>query len=96
VGNRRRLCPRCRVDLTDRLRGHLYNCARLPGAVRHRAREARAAAQRLVKHSQQNIDRADVLARESETLISERNLLINEARAALDALRETMRRIAGA
>jgi hypothetical protein len=84
------------VELTDRLRGHLYNCARLPSAVRHRVQEARAATQRLVKHAQQSIDRADVLIRESETLITERNLLINEARAALDALRETMRRIAGA
>jgi hypothetical protein len=53
----------------------------LPGEVRRRAREARAAAQRLVKNSHQLSDRADVLMREAE--------------AAIAALRETMRRVAG-
>jgi hypothetical protein len=30
-GNLTHLCPRCRADLTDSIRGHLYACARLPG-----------------------------------------------------------------
>jgi hypothetical protein len=81
IGHRSFVCPRCRVDLTERLREHLYGCTVLPGEVRRRACEARAAAQRLVKNSHQLSDRADVLMREAE--------------AAIAALRETMRRIAG-
>ena len=81
IGHRSFVCPRCRVDLTERLREHLYGCTMLPGEVRRRAREARAAAQRLVKNSHQLSDRADVLMREAE--------------AAIAALRETMRRVAG-
>jgi hypothetical protein len=64
------------VDLTERLREHLYSCTMLPGEVRRRAREARAAARRLLLGSQLP-DRADALVR--------------EAQAAFDALREVMR-----
>jgi len=74
--SRTNLCPRCRVDLTERLREHLYSCTMLPGEVRRRAREARAAARRLLLGSQLP-DRADALVR--------------EAQAAFDALREVMR-----
>ena len=77
LGYRTNLCPRCRMDLTERLREHLYDCSMLPGEVRWRAREARAAARRLVKESQVS-DQADVLMREAE--------------AAIAALRETMQR----
>lgn len=80
LGHRTYLCPRCRADLTESLRGHLYACAMLPGEVRQRAQEARDAARRLVKESGQLRDRADVLMRESE--------------AAIAALRETMQRTA--
>ena len=80
VGTRTHLCPRCRVDLTERVRDHLYSCTLLPGEVRRRAREARVASQLLVKQSQQLSDHADVLMRETE--------------AAVTALRDTMRRIA--
>lgn len=76
LGNRTHLCPRCRMDLTERLREHLYGCTLLPAEVRRRAREARAAAQRLVKQSHELSDRADVLMREAE--------------AALAALRDVM------
>ena len=55
-----------RVDLTERLREHLYGYALLPSEVRQRAREARAAARRLVKESDQLQDRADVLMREAK------------------------------
>jgi len=70
-------CRSCQTDLTDGIRAHLYGCATLPAAVRRRARAARDAAQRLVKHSRQLSDVADVLLREAE--------------AALYALRDTMR-----
>jgi hypothetical protein len=53
----------------------------LPGEVRRRAREARAAARQLVKGSDQWHDRADVLTREAE--------------AAIAALREIMRQASG-
>jgi len=75
VGDRSHLCPRCRIDLTDRLREHLYGCTLLPGEVRRRAREARAASRRLVKERQP----------------SDHNILMREAEAAIAALRETMR-----
>ena len=39
---------RCREDLTDSLRGHLYACATLPEEIRLRVHEARDAAWRLV------------------------------------------------
>jgi hypothetical protein len=78
LGNRTNLCPRCTMDLTERLREHLYDCSMLPGEVRWRAREARAAARRLVNESQ---------------LSDQANVLMREAEAAIAALRESMRRI---
>jgi hypothetical protein len=59
-------CPRCREDLTDRVRAHLYGCAMLPAEVRRRAQETRAATQQLVKRAGQLRDCADVLMREAE------------------------------
>jgi len=78
LGNRTHLCAHCRVDLTDGVRAHLYACAILPETVRRKAREAREAAQRLIK--------------ERDRLTSEAFVLIAEAEAAIAALRETMRR----
>jgi hypothetical protein len=63
------LCPRCRADLIGSVRAHLYGCAMLPVAVRHRAREAREIAQRLVSRRQELGDRADVLMRELEVAL---------------------------
>ena len=80
LDNRTHFCPRCRTDLTESIRGHLYGCATLPAEIRQRAQEARDAARRLVKESQQLTDHADVLIREAE--------------AAVAALRETMQRTA--
>lgn len=80
VGSRTHLCPRCRVDLTEQLRKHLYNCLMLPREVRRKGRAARAAVRRLVKESQLS-DQADMLMREAE--------------AAIAALRETMRQDSG-
>ena len=77
-GHGTNLCPSCRADLTESLRGHIYSCAMLPEEVRRRAREARDAAAKLRKQAHQAADRADGLMREAE--------------AAIAALRETMRR----
>jgi len=64
LGSRTNLCPRCRRDLTESVRGHLYGCAMLPAEVRRRAQEVRDAARRLVKESQVLPERSDVLIRE--------------------------------
>jgi hypothetical protein len=77
LGNRTHLCPRCRTDLTENTRAHLYTCAMLPEAVRLRAQEVREAARKLIKES----DRVSSLA----------YVLIAEAEAAIAALRESMR-----
>ena len=79
LGNRTHLCPRCRADLTESLRAHLYTCLTLPEEVRRAAREVRDASQRLIKESGQLQDLADVLMREAE--------------AAVAALRATMRQM---
>jgi hypothetical protein len=71
---RENLCPRCRADLIDSVRAHLYNCAILPAAVLQRARVAREVAQCLVKRDGELGDGADGLMRKLE--------------AALHALRE--------
>ncbi|PYN73132.1 MAG: hypothetical protein DMD96_33460 [Candidatus Rokuibacteriota bacterium] len=77
LGFLRYRCPRCRRDLTDSVRTHLYACAMLPSEVRRRAQAAREAARSLVKQSYQLAGAADVLTQEAE--------------AALAALREAMR-----
>jgi hypothetical protein len=82
---RSHLCPRCRMDLTGRVREHIYNCSSLPIAVLTKARIARAAARRLVKESRQATDLAEVL-------MAEASALVQDARATLAALREAMGR----
>lgn len=94
LGHRAHICPRCRADLTESLRGHLYRCGALPGELRDRTREAREAAAKLIKRSRELVDRTDVLKRESEAWLAADRGLMREARAALSALRETMRRAA--
>ena len=91
IGNRSHLCPTCRQDLTETVRQHLYGCGMLPETVRARAREAREASQRLIKASQQVIDRTDVLMREAEARLTEERQLMQNARVALADLREAMR-----
>jgi hypothetical protein len=80
-GTRANLCPRCRKDLTENVRGHLYGCAMLPSEVRLRAQAIRGAAQHLVKVSQQARDRSDVLIREAEALLTEQQRALREAMA---------------
>jgi hypothetical protein len=67
----RSCCPRCHKDLIENVRGHLSGCATLPSEVRLRAQAVREAAQRLVKHSQELRDNADVLIREAEAALFE-------------------------
>src|SRR2546427_4289426 len=45
LGGRTNICPRCRKDLTENVRTHLYGCAKLPVEVRLRAQALREAAQ---------------------------------------------------
>src|SRR5262245_11423799 len=78
-GSRTNLCPRCRRDLTRSARAHLYNCAMLPAEIRRRAQEVREAAQHLVKESQQLRDRSDILIREAEAALFERQRVLREA-----------------
>jgi hypothetical protein len=82
-------CPRCREDLTDSVRAHLYSCAMLPAEVRRRAQEIRAASQQLVKHAGQLPDRADVLMREAEAAMA----LLRDAmkQSAVEGLRRIIR-----
>jgi hypothetical protein len=68
-GSRMNMCPRCRLDLTEAVRGHLFRCTMLPSEIRLRAQELRHAAQRLVKESQQLGDRSDVLIQEAEATL---------------------------
>jgi hypothetical protein len=94
LSHRTHLCPRCRVDLTESLRSHLYSCAVLPQELRQRTHAARDATAKLIKHSHQLSDRADALTREAEVLLAVNRALMRVARAASAALRETMQRSA--
>ena len=71
VGVLTNLCPRCRRNLTESIRAHLYGCAMAPAEVRLRARRVREAAQYVTKLSQQTRDRSDVLIREAEAALFE-------------------------
>ena len=86
LSGRTHLCPRCRRDLTEMVRSHLYGCGTLPAEVRRRAQTLRDAAQHLVKESRRLRDQADVLIREAEVALDE------SRRALWAALRTTHRR----
>src|SRR5215831_10743669 len=81
LGGGTNLCPRCRKDLTQSARGHVYGCAMLPAEVRLKAQAVREAAQHLVKESQQLRDRSDVLIREAEAALFERQRALREVMA---------------
>src|SRR5262249_33791016 len=70
TGYLRHLCPSCRQDLTESIRAHLDACTIMPEDVRRRARAVRAAAEKLVKQSNELADHADVLMREAEATIA--------------------------
>jgi hypothetical protein len=73
------MCSRCRLDLTEAVRAHLFRCAMLPSEIRLRAQAVREAAQRLVNESQQVRDRSDVLIREAEIALFEKQRALREA-----------------
>jgi len=81
LGSRTNLCPRCRRDLTENVRAHLFGCVQLPSEIRQRSRDVRDAAQRLIKQSQQAIERSDVLIREAEAHLQERQNALRIAMA---------------
>src|SRR6185436_5396308 len=79
LGGSTNMCPRCRQDLTDAVRAHLFRCAMLPSEIRLLAQAVREAAQRLVKEIQQLSDRSDVLIREAESALLEKQRALREA-----------------
>jgi len=78
LSHRTHLCPRCRADLIESVRGHLYSCAVLPTEMRLRAGNMRDTLRQVVKQRQRSSAPAEVLIREAE--------------AAVSALRDTMMR----
>jgi len=68
---KRTCCARCRVDLIETVRDHLYTCPLSPEVVRRRVRDTREAARRLVTQARELGDRADVLMREAEVAATE-------------------------
>ena len=81
VGASANRCPKCRRDLTEEIRAHLFSCGMLPAEIRRRAQGAREAAQRLLKESQQLRDRSDVLIREAEAGLFAGQRALKEAMA---------------
>jgi len=73
------MCPRCRRDLTEAVRAHLFRCAMLPSEVRRRAQAVREAAQCLVKEAQQLRDTSNVLIREAEAALAGKQRALREA-----------------
>src|SRR5262245_56404522 len=78
-GSGTNMCPRCRRELTESVRAHLFRCAMLPSEIRLRAQAVREAAQHLLKRSEQLRDRSDVLIREAEARLFERQRALREA-----------------
>jgi hypothetical protein len=66
LGGHTNLCARCRRDLTQSARGHVYVCVMVPVEVRLIAQAVREAAQHLVKQSQQLPDASGRLIRKAE------------------------------
>ena len=79
LSHRIHLCPRCRADLTESVRGHLYGCAMLPTEVRLTAGEVRDATRKLVTHRHQLSDHADGLIHEAETAASTLRKTMNQS-----------------
>jgi hypothetical protein len=79
AGGRTNMCPRCRRDLTEAVRAHLFRCAMLPSEIRLRAQAVREAAQHLVKESQQLRDASDVLMGEAEAMLFKMQRALREA-----------------
>jgi hypothetical protein len=81
LGGRTNLCPRCRKDLTEHVRAHLYRCTTVPADVRLAAQRVREAARRLVKQSHQLLDKSDVMMRETEAALYASQVALRAAMA---------------
>lgn len=62
LAGRTNLCPRCRRDLTESVRAHLFTCVNLPSAIRELTRAVRDATQILITRAHQAAE-ADILIR---------------------------------
>jgi hypothetical protein len=71
LSTRNNMCSRCRTDLTESARAHVYACTMLPSEVRLKAQAVRDAARHLMKRSQELYDAADVQMREAEAALFE-------------------------
>jgi uncharacterized paraquat-inducible protein A len=78
-GNRTNMCPRCRRELTEAVRAHLFRCAMLPSEIRLWVQAVREAAQRVVKEIQQLGELSDVQIREAENALFEKQRALREA-----------------
>ena len=85
-GGRTNLCPRCRRDLTESVRAHVFSCVTLPSELRQRAQHVRDAAQILIKRSQELSDRSDVLIRDAEAHLLESQRALRAAMARREKL----------
>jgi hypothetical protein len=78
-GSRTNMCPRCRRELTEAVRAHLFRCAMLPSEIRLRAQAVREAAQSLLRRSEQFRDNSDALIVEAEAALFEMQRALREA-----------------
>ena len=78
-GSRTNICPRCRRELTEAVRAHLFRCAMLPSEIRLKVQSVREAAQRVVIQTQQLSDTSDLLIREAEAALFESQRALREA-----------------
>jgi hypothetical protein len=81
LGGRTNLCARCRTDLTASVRAHVFSCPVLPAEIRQTTQEVQAAAQVLIKRSQEFTDRSDALLREAEARLFGRQQALRAAMA---------------
>jgi hypothetical protein len=79
-GGRTNLCPRCRQDLTENVRAHVFRCMYVPFEIRSQAQAVREAALRLVRQSLL-ADRSDALIRKAEAHLFERQQALRVAMA---------------
>ena len=80
LAGRTNLCPRCRRDLTESVRAHLFTCVTLPSAIRELTRAVRDAARILISRANQAAE-ADILIREAEAHLVERQQALRAAMA---------------
>ena len=80
LAGRTNLCPRCRRDLTESVRAHLFTCVTLPSAIRELTQAVRDATQILITRAHQAAE-ADILSREAEAHFSERQRELRVAMA---------------